>query len=79
MLNALRLTDGFEAQLFGERTGLALAAIEPQLADAARRGLLQLSTARVCATPLGRRFLNDLVAAFLPTPRDQAQRRARST
>jgi oxygen-independent coproporphyrinogen-3 oxidase len=79
MLNALRLTDGFEAQLFSERTGLALAAIEPQLADAARRGLLQHSTARVCATPLGRRFLNDLVAAFLPTPRDQAQRRARST
>jgi oxygen-independent coproporphyrinogen-3 oxidase len=77
MLNALRLTDGFEPQLYRERTGLALAAIEPQLAHAASRGLLQHTTARVRATPLGRRFLNDLVAAFLPTPPDPVQRRAR--
>jgi oxygen-independent coproporphyrinogen-3 oxidase len=78
MLNALRLTEGFEPQLYGERTGLALAAIEPQLADAASRGLLQHTAARVRATPLGRRFLNDLVGVFLPTLPDQVQRRARS-
>jgi oxygen-independent coproporphyrinogen-3 oxidase len=77
MLNALRLTGGFEPRLFGERTGLALAAIESQLAEAVSRGLLQHTTARVHATALGRRFLNDLVAAFLPVPSDEVQRRAR--
>ncbi len=78
MLNALRLTDGFDPQLYGERTGLALAAIEPLLADAASRGLLQRTAARVRPTSLGRRFLNDLVAVFLPAPTGPAQRRMQS-
>lgn len=78
MLNALRLTDGFEPQLFGERTGLAAANIEPRLAEAADRGLLQYAPARVCPTSLGRRFLNDLVAVFLAASVDPAPRRAQS-
>src|SRR4051794_12864550 len=41
MLNALRLTQGFEVKLFGERTGLPLSLIERQLAKAEEQGLLE--------------------------------------
>ena len=66
MLNALRLTEGFSPLLFAERTGLPLAVIEPALAQAAARGLVEHTRESIRATPLGRRFLNDLSALFLP-------------
>jgi oxygen-independent coproporphyrinogen-3 oxidase len=65
MLNALRLTDGVPAALFGERTGLPAAAIARERAGAIERGLLADDPARIRATPLGLRFLNDLTAMFL--------------
>jgi len=65
MLNALRLTEGVPAALFTERTGLALSAISRTMAQAEARGLIQRDPARICATPLGQRFLNDLQALFL--------------
>ena len=66
MLNALRLVEGFPAALFAQRTGMPLAAIEPQLREAERRGLLARDHATIAPTPLGRRFQNDLLALFLP-------------
>jgi putative oxygen-independent coproporphyrinogen III oxidase len=66
MLNALRLTKGFEPGLFRERTGLPLAAVETRLDELTERGLLSRSGKRVCPTALGRRFLNDLIERFLP-------------
>jgi oxygen-independent coproporphyrinogen-3 oxidase len=70
MLNALRLTDGVQAELFAERTGFPLAIVATELEEAARRGLLVRDPRRLCATALGRRFLNDLQAIFLvETPR----------
>jgi len=66
MLNALRLTDGVAAALFEARTGLGLASIAPVLTDARRRGLLESAEDRLCATELGLRFLNDLLALFMP-------------
>ena len=66
MLNALRLTEGFPATLFTERTGLPLASLEPALAQAGARGLVEHSAGIICATTLGRRFLNDLIGLFLP-------------
>ena len=65
MLNALRLTDGVPAASFGERTGLAPAAIARTCAQAVERGLLEDDPTRIRATPLGLRFLNDLLAMFL--------------
>jgi oxygen-independent coproporphyrinogen-3 oxidase len=66
-LNALRLTDGFEASLFQERTGLSLATVSAGLARARARGLIAESAAgHLAPTPLGRLFLNDLQAVFLP-------------
>ena len=69
MLNALRLTDGVPAALFAERTGLPLAAAVSAIAEATRKGLLEPDPAVLRATPLGRRFLNDLQALFLPDAR----------
>jgi oxygen-independent coproporphyrinogen-3 oxidase len=66
-LNALRLVDGFDAALFEERTGLGIATLERPVAIAVERGLLA-GNPRVgwAPTELGRRFLNDLQAIFLP-------------
>ena len=66
MLNALRLGDGFEETLFRSATGLALDTVQPALAHAVAGGLLERAGGRIRATELGWRFLDDLVARFLP-------------
>lgn len=65
MMNALRLSEGFPLSLFTERTGLPLAAIEKSALAGRREGLLEISAGWLRPTPLGRRFLNRLIAAFL--------------
>lgn len=65
MLNALRLTNGFEANLFAERTGLTLNAIEKTLDEAENKGLLYRNHKTIKPTGLGQRFLNDLQQMFL--------------
>ncbi len=65
MLNALRLREGFDPALFGERTGLPAAAIEPGLAEAERRGLVERAPGRVRPTARGFDFLSDLQQIFL--------------
>jgi oxygen-independent coproporphyrinogen-3 oxidase len=67
MLNALRLVEGFPLADFTERTGLPVAVILPQLARAEDAGLIERDHVHVRPTPRGRRFLNDLLEAFLPT------------
>ncbi len=66
MLNALRLTDGFEADLFRDCTGLPLDAIAATVARARDDGLLGSDPGHIVPTALGQRFLDDLVARFLP-------------
>ena len=65
MMNALRLNAGFELALFASRTGLESTRILAALEQAEARGLLCRDHQRVRPTPLGRRFLNDLVQLFL--------------
>ena len=72
MLNALRLKEGFELARFGERTGLALSAVEPALGEAERRGLLTRDLQCVRPTQRGFDLLSDLQALFLPTGRGAA-------
>ena len=67
MLNALRLEDGFGLDVFEARTGLPASAVLPLLEKGRARGLLEPDEPRRWrATPLGRRFLNDAQALFLP-------------
>jgi putative oxygen-independent coproporphyrinogen III oxidase len=65
MLNALRLNQGFEVNLFAERTGLTLNAVEKALNEAENKGLLYRDHRIIRPTELGRRFLNDLQQIFL--------------
>lgn len=65
MLNALRLTEGTEVNLFAERTGLSINAIEPALLVAENKGLLLRDHKIIKPTELGQRFLNDLQQLFL--------------
>ncbi|MBY0474428.1 MAG: radical SAM family heme chaperone HemW [Nitrosomonas sp.] len=74
MMNALRLSGGFDTPLFQERTGLSLTVVQQQLDEAEQRGLLVHDHLRIKPTVLGRRFLNDLLQIFLPekTPSNNA-------
>jgi len=76
MMNALRLNEGFEVGLFTERTSLPLLAIRKELDEAEARGLLSRQllphamdiaqvSQRIAPTPLGQRFLNDLLEVFM--------------
>jgi coproporphyrinogen III oxidase-like Fe-S oxidoreductase len=64
--NALRLTEGVPAALFQERAGVPLSCIDDRLREAETRGLLVRDARRIAPTPLGQRFLNDLLQIFLP-------------
>lgn len=65
MLNALRLTNGFQVNLFAERTGVSLTTIEHALQSAEQKGLIERDYQRIRPTELGLRFLNDLQQMFL--------------
>jgi oxygen-independent coproporphyrinogen-3 oxidase len=64
MLNALRLNEGVPAAWFEQRTGLALSAIGQRLALARSQGLIEEDANRICPTPNGRQYLNDLLLLF---------------
>ncbi|KAF0098227.1 MAG: hemNb [bacterium] len=65
MMNALRLTEGFDPRLFEARTGLPLAAAETGLRRAEALGLLRREPRSILPSPRGRRFLNELLQLFL--------------
>ena len=65
MMNALRLTGGFETKLFSERTGMPVQAISMQLAQALKKGLITQNAQYIQPTLLGQRYLNDLLELFL--------------
>lgn len=67
MLNALRLTSGFDERLFAARTGLDAEYLRRRLVLPAGQGLIRATGPGTWQpTALGQRFLNDLQAAFLP-------------
>ncbi len=72
MLNALRLNDGFTLAQFAATTGLDSSAIQPKLDVAIERDWLEQGGDRIRATGFGRRFLNDVIAAFLPDAKPAA-------
>ncbi|MGZ0704713.1 radical SAM family heme chaperone HemW [Pseudomonas piscis] len=65
LMNALRLTDGVDAVLFAQRTGLDLASLAEGRRQAEQSGLLQVEPSRLAATARGQLFLNDLLQYFL--------------
>ncbi|WAH61302.1 radical SAM family heme chaperone HemW [Pseudomonas silvicola] len=65
LMNALRLTQGVEARLYPQRTGLTLESLGEGRRQAEQKGLLQVEPSRLVATPQGQLFLNDLLQYFL--------------
>jgi oxygen-independent coproporphyrinogen-3 oxidase len=67
MLNALRLSDGFDEELFEQRTGLSRVVLEERCQALIRRGLICRNGAgNWRPTALGGQFLSNLQAEFLP-------------
>lgn len=65
MMNALRLSAGFDKELFAERTGLPINQVRKALELALSRGLIVDDPRNLQPTALGKRFLNDLISLFL--------------
>jgi len=66
MMNALRLTGGFDERLFTERTGLPMSAAAGGLEAAVAQGFLVRESGLIRPTLHGRRFLNEVLQLFLP-------------
>jgi len=64
MLNALRLTHGFDLGIFESRTGLPLHTLSGPLKAAENQGLISIKNKHLDITPLGKKFLDDLVSLF---------------
>jgi len=71
-MNGLRLREGFLPSLFERRTGLPSERISGMVERARSAGLLVRGTERVMPTPLGYRFLNDLLQFFAPNLRPRS-------
>jgi putative oxygen-independent coproporphyrinogen III oxidase len=70
MMNALRLTDGFNRELFEERTGLPWNTVQPHMARLAARGLaVEEPAGHWRASRRGASFLNELLLEFMDMPR----------
>jgi oxygen-independent coproporphyrinogen-3 oxidase len=65
MLNALRLKQGFDLELFESRTGKSRDIIDAKLSNASDLGLLSVENNRLRPTPKGFDFVNDLQEMFL--------------
>ena len=65
MLNALRLRAGVNEQLYRARTGLDATDIAGIRSELVSEGLLSDAPDRLAVTPLGFRFLDDVVARFM--------------
>lgn len=65
MMNTLRLTDGFAIELFQQRTGLKLDAVEDALDNAIKLRLIERNTETIKPTLRGQRYLNELLQLFL--------------
>ena len=71
MMNQLRLFSSFTLSDYQERTGLTAASILPTLLQAQNKQLMKCTDAHTTSpnswqvTPMGHRYLNDLLELFL--------------
>ena len=65
MLNRLRLNQPMAFSEFEKATRLPITNLNTQLDDAQNRGLITMDNTHLALTPLGKRFLNELLEIFL--------------
>ena len=68
LMNALRLNEGFNTEIFTQRTGLQLNTLQQQLEPMINKNLIEWdqTTNRVYASEQGKMFLNDVLEQYLP-------------
>jgi len=66
MLNALRLTNGFELKLIPDNAGLNSEITRAQLDEAQQNNWVIIKDDKIIPTATGQQYLNDLVSLFLP-------------
>ena len=66
MMNALRLNNGFETEVFQHHVGLPISIIEKQLRQAEEKGLISWELKNIKPTETGRQYLNTLLELFMP-------------
>ncbi len=67
MLNALRLNQAIDLNMFTARTGLPIEILQPTLEIAQKKNFLVMAGQKITKTELGKNFLDDLVRLFLLT------------
>ena len=78
MLNALRLTQGFDESVFEAHTGLIWDVIAPQMQVLVEDGLVVRTGSHWKPSDLGSRFLNDVLVRFLDKRPDGSSRTVRT-
>ncbi len=66
LLNAFRLVNGFDTELFQLHCGLPISTVENGLRLAEQKGLIDWGLKEIQPTKLGLQYLNDLTELFLP-------------
>ena len=66
MLNALRLTDGFDYSIFTQRTGLSTNTIQPLIDKHIDLGLISAENTKITPTARGKQLLNQMLEDYLP-------------
>ena len=66
MMNALRLNDGFETEIFQHHVGLPISSVEKSLKQAEEKNLIHWELKRIKPTETGRQYLNTLLELFMP-------------
>ena len=66
MMNALRLNNGFETEIFQQHAGLPISVVEKALKEAEEKNWISWDLKRIKPTNTGRRYLNNLLELFMP-------------
>ena len=65
MMNAMRLNEGFTREQFQHSTNISWDLVQPMLFEAERRELVAGNDDIIKPTPMGHKFLNDLLQLFI--------------
>ncbi len=66
MMNALRLNNGFETEVFQQHVGLPISVVEKALKQAEEKEWISWDLKRIKPTDTGRQYLNNLLELFMP-------------
>jgi len=66
MMNALRLSNGFDIEVFTRHTGCQISLIDTVLNQAEKKGWINRDVKRITTTETGKHYLNDVMALFVP-------------